>query len=76
MQLFGYTQHTLISVVSFLKFDLHTGGVTLIRGGVPPFKIFLLQLFNDISRNLLQLPLIKGTQQSFLNLQCSKAVTL
>ena len=51
MQLYGYTQHTFISAVSFLKFDALTGSVPLIRGGIPPFKIFALQLFNEKFRN-------------------------
>ena len=52
MQLYGYTQHTFISAVSFLKFDALAGSVTLIRGGgIPPFKIFALQLFNEKFRN-------------------------
>ena len=42
-----YTQHSFISEVSFLKFDALIGVFTLIRGGVPPFKIFLLQPFNE-----------------------------
>ena len=70
------TQHNFISAVLLLEFEAFTVVVTLIRGGVPPFKIFVLQLFNDKFRNLLQLSLIKGARQSFLNLQCSKTVTL
>ena len=75
-QLYCYTQHTFISAVSFLTFDALTGVVTLVRGGGPPFKIFVLQLFNDKFLNLWQQSLIKGARQSFLNPQCSKAVTL
>ena len=59
------TQHNFISAVLLLEFEAFTVVVTLIRGGVPPFKIFVLQLFNDKFQNLLQLSLIKEPKNHF-----------
>ena len=65
-----------IPALSFFKFQALTTIVTLITRGVQLFRIFLLQLLNVMYRNWLQLSLLKGARQSFLNGQCSKQICI